>query len=129
MAVLIFLVISLILGPLGQIPLGIPDVRLYVSDLLAFGVLILALNDFSKYSTLIYRDKVSQFFFLFVGIASISLLATPLSLPVRQWAISGLYLIRLGAYFCVYLYLRHVTAIRKIKTGSIYKGLMWDVAE
>src|SRR3989344_5913621 len=122
---LVIIAFSIILGPLGQIPLGIPDVRLYFSDLVVFGVLLLVLKDFSKYREFVLRDAISRFFLLFVGIASFSLLVTPLSLPVREWAISGLYLIRLGAYFCVYLYLRHATTLWKIKTGSIYNGLMW----
>lgn len=117
--------ISIIFGPLGQIPLGISDVRLYVSDLVALGAFLLVLKDISKYSAFFYRDAITRFFLIFTGVAALSLLATSISMDIREWAISGLYLIRMVTYFCIYLYLRHVTTLKKIKPGSIYNGLMW----
>lgn len=111
--------ITIIIGPLGVLPLAIPSVNLYFSDIFVFLICLTLLTQTRKMINIIKKDKISVYFFIFISLSFISLILSPITLTIIERLISFLYLMRLAAYFGVYLaavYLlkRKITTSRNI---------------
>ncbi len=107
---LIYLLLaSLILGPLGAVPLGIPQINIYFTDIIVGLIGLIWLINIRQTIRLIQSDPIAKYFLVFAGIATISLIFSPLNLALNERIISGLYIVRLIAYFSIYLTARYLT--------------------
>lgn len=94
---------SIIIGPAVSYSFGTTGVSIYISDILLGLLLIISL--FTKGRALleiIKKDAISRYFLLFVTIALISLIFSPLSLKPLERLVSFLYLARVIIYFFIY---------------------------
>ncbi|MBI2617028.1 O-antigen ligase family protein [Candidatus Gottesmanbacteria bacterium] len=104
--VLLFL---LLLGPFGVLPLGIENVNVYLSDIFV-GILTLSwVFRWKEFLALIWKNQFIQLFFLFVAIAFVSNIVTPLRLNSIERSISFLYLARFVGYFSIFLTFQRFT--------------------
>jgi len=93
------------LGQLGRLPLNIPSVNLYLTDLLII-LLNLVWWPYYLFHKHLTRSKTLVSFAIFMLIALISLLLNPLHLAVSQLLISFLYLLRFASYVGLLGYLK-----------------------
>ena len=120
---LYFSLTSLVIGPLGVIPLNITGVNLYLTDIFVALTCLVLLLKAPAIIKIIKTDKISIYFLIFAIVGLFSLLVSPVSLTLIEKLISGLYLIRLIAYFGVYLALRYLLTIKILSAKSIMKWL------
>ena len=124
--ILLFLsLLSIILGPALSLPLEIPGLNIYISDILIGLNAFYWLINFSTFFQLIKNDRLVKIFLLFVGISLVSLIITPLNLTLIEKFIALLYLLRLLAYFSVYLTVSSLLKQKVIKKELILKSLIF----
>jgi len=117
--------VAFVLGSLGELPLFIPGVHVYLSDLTGILFCIYWLIKLPKTLTFIRRDKISQGFLLFILACFISLLLTPIRLTLLELEISVMYLVRLLIYFGYYLTVSFLIKSKKIQSNKIKKLLIY----
>lgn len=120
--------VSFITGAIGVLPLGIPSVNVYLSDL-AVGVLVILW--FIKYKEalkIFQKDKKIIFFGIFIAIGFLSLLISPIQMSFQERLISSGYLARLFFYSFVYITTEYLFKAQNIKSGNIYKLLIFSGA-
>lgn len=111
--------LSIAVGPLGVIPTGVTSVNLYLSDIFVASISFVLIAKLPVIINLIKEDKTAIYFLIFVAVGLISLIISPITLTISERLISGLYLIRLAAYFSVYLSARHLIKQKIIRSQSI----------
>lgn len=128
-------IFSITIGPLAKLPLAIENVSLYISDIFVALIWVVLLKyspprspfgplrGDKRLSTLARRikdsDKISQSFSIFVLIALLSLIFTPISLTFFQRIVSFLYLLRLVGYFGVYFAVSYLIKMKKITKNQV----------
>lgn len=125
---LIFLI--LIIFPFGQLtrlPLRIPEVNIYLQDLIIGGLVILWLLWHSLKKIPLPRPPLIKSILLFVGIATISLLVNSFRLNLREIVIGGFYLLRwifyAGIYFVIYdILIYDIKWGKKLRWGLVWAG-------
>ncbi len=100
---------SIILGPLGVIPLGIPQINVYFTDIVIGLIGLIWIFRIKDAIKLVKDDPIARYFCIFAGIGALSLLFSPMNLSLNEKFVSGLYIVRLLAYFSVYLTVRFLT--------------------
>jgi hypothetical protein len=118
------LLLSLILGPLGILPLGLPLVNIYISDILAGALLFCWLLKINLFITYFKNSQVLKVFGLFIGISILSLLLSPIPLTLYERGVSGLYILRVAAYFCIFITGKYLVEKKKISPPLILKSLI-----
>lgn len=114
---------SIIPGPLGILPLGIGQVNVYVTDIFVGFIGLIWITNIRQAIKIIKADTVAKYFCIFLSIATLSLIFSPINMNMSEKIISGLYLIRLLAYFFVYLTSRKLIK-EKIISGDFILKLM-----
>ncbi|MBI4991232.1 hypothetical protein HZB96_04020 [Candidatus Gottesmanbacteria bacterium] len=100
---------SIILGPVAALPLGILQVNIYFTDIVVGLISLIWIIRLKGTIKLIRSDKIASYFCIFVAVAIISLIFSPINLNINEKLISSLYIIRLFSYFFVYLTVRYLT--------------------
>lgn len=95
--------VSLVVGPVGRLPLGSPLVNIYLSDLIVACMFVIWMVKIKTAVRLIKNDRVSRYFLFFIGVGFTSLIFSPLVLSWQERGIAFLYLLRVFAYFSMYL--------------------------
>lgn len=119
-----FCLFSVLLGPLGSLPIDLPNINIYSTDLFVGLILIFWIVNYKLLFKTIKSDPIFRYFLLFVGIAVTSWILSPINLSSQEKIISGLYLVRFTAYFSIYLSVKHLIDTREITSQSILKGLL-----
>lgn len=120
---LYFCIISIIIGPLGALPLQIPNINLHLTDIFVGLTCIVWIANTQRFINIIRKDKISLFFFLFFFVAFLSFIFSPISLTFQERVISGLYLIRYLAYFFVYITVLYLTKKKSSSKKNIFQIL------
>ncbi len=115
---------SLIFGPLGTIPLGIPQVNVYFTDIIIGLICLIWTTNIKQAIQLIRIDPIARYFCLFVAISAFSLIFSPIHMNLGEKLVSGLYIVRLFSYFFIYLTARLLIREKRITSESILKMLM-----
>lgn len=133
--ILISIIFSLILGPTGQIPQFIPQVNIYLTDILVGFLVIICLLRLRLFIRIFRSDAIVKYFFIFIIVAFLSFLFTPIRLTSIQMFVCVLYLVRFLSYFFIYpaaVYLikqneltRNDLLTKLILTGLILSILGW----
>lgn len=96
-------IISVIFGPLAAIPLAVPGLNFYLTDLLvgisALFLLIYLLKRKKKLTTTPVLIQLG----IFLLVAIMSIIISPVDLDIYERVVSVLYLVRYIAYFTIYL--------------------------
>lgn len=116
-------ILSIIVGPFGVLPLGIPQVNIYFTDIVIGLIGLIWIFKITQVINFIKTDSISKYFCIFAGITIISLILTPLNLNTGEKLISGLYIVRLFSYFLVYLTVKKLTSEKIIHPQLILKFL------
>lgn len=117
--------VSIVLGPLGQIPLGLPQINLYVTDVIVGLFCIIRLVKFKQLVKVIETDQIAKYFCGFVVISILSLLFSPINLKISEKFISALYIVRLVSYFFVYLTARFLIREKLVSFALVVKLLIF----
>ncbi|MCJ7740496.1 O-antigen ligase family protein [Candidatus Microgenomates bacterium] len=117
--------VAFVLGSLGELPLFIPGVHVYLSDLTGILLIIYQLINFPETIRFVRRDKISGGFLLFILACFISLLLTPIRLTLLELGISAMYPVRLLIYFGYYLTVSLFIKSKKIQPNKLIKLLMY----
>lgn len=96
-------IVILILGPLAVIPLGIPNINIYILDLFVGVLVVYWLFHWKKALAYIFKERSIQFFFLFSIISLVSMIFSPVPMNSQERFISYLYFIRFVSYFSIFL--------------------------
>lgn len=123
MILLFLLCIGIISGDFGSISIS-DTVRLSFLDIAVFISFVYALFHNRQIIPILKKDRISQSFLLFLLIALVSLILTPLSLTPLQSVTSFLYILRLLIYFSVYPTLQFLALEKKIRNEDIYKTVV-----
>lgn len=115
---------SMIIGPLGMLPLGITAVNIYLIDVLAGSLFFFHFTRVQKTLKFVKTDAISLYFLGFTALCLISLLFSPINLSLTEKIISGLYLVRLVSYFSIYLTTKQLIKAKEISASSILKSLI-----
>lgn len=115
---------SLIAGPLGVIPLGIVQVNIYFADIVIGIIGLIWVSRVKDFVKIVKTDAIAKYFLAFVIIAIISLIFSPINLTINERFISGLYSVRLLAYFSVYLTVKQLVKVKTISVSIIEKLLV-----
>ncbi len=125
--ILIYLVYLLffffIIGPLGEIPLELTGVNIYLIDPIIGLLAIFWIVKLKTAIKLLKKDKITHFFLIFVFTLFLSWLFTPIQLNWSEKLISLLYLVRLLAYFAVYLTFLYLSTTGRLESLTIKKIL------
>lgn len=109
---------SLIVGPLGVIPLGIPGINLYFADIIVCCLCITWIPYVPQIFKLMQKDKVFVLFGIFVTTAIFSLIVSPIQLSLQERFISLLYLLRFTSYAVVYMTCKYLHKEKMITTTA-----------
>ncbi|OGG12597.1 hypothetical protein A3D77_04640 [Candidatus Gottesmanbacteria bacterium RIFCSPHIGHO2_02_FULL_39_11] len=123
MLLLFLLFLGIIAGVAGSISI-IDTVRISCLDIVVFISFLYSLFNFRKIIPILKRDSISDSFLLFLLIALISLILTPLTLTPIQFFISFLYIVRIVLYFSVYPTLKLLINEDRIKKNDIHKTIV-----
>lgn len=115
-----------VIGPLGKLPLEIVGVNIYLADL-AIGTLgLIWLIKYKLAYKLLKSDKICRAFILFVFLAFLSWIFSPVALSAGERIISFMYWLRLVAYFSLYITFRYLLKSNLIKHGNIVRYLIFS---
>ena len=96
-------IFSSIFGPSIRLPINLPPLNIYISDILV-GILVCLLSlRYRKINLIIKNDKPAKILIVFLVIALISLILSPINLTLTERLISSLYIGRFTSYFGIYL--------------------------
>lgn len=115
--------LSTIIGHLFSLPLEISGVNVYLTDLIIGLICLVWLLNQRRLINLIKKDSIVPFFALFVLIAFLSLLFSPIALTFSEKIISFMYLFRFTAYFSIYLTVIHLIKSRELTFNSLINWL------
>jgi hypothetical protein len=104
--ILFLLFFSIIAGVLTGIPLPLPGVTIYLSDIAVFCCVMSCIFHYKRIVVLVKSDQISHVMGIFLVVLCFSLLITPISLSLVERLISCMYLMRYAMYFSIYLYIR-----------------------
>lgn len=116
-------ILSLIIGLLGKIPLGLADINLYFNDLVVVLIGFYWLFHLTKLITLLKSDKIFPYFLFFSIFALVTLIFSPIQLTFGEKFTSLLYLLRFVLYFAVYITVKYLVKSKQIKAVDIFKLL------
>ncbi len=114
---------SVILGPAAALPLDMPGVNVYLTDILVGILAIFWLSNIKKLIALLPKNKIFQFFSLFAVVAFISLILSPISLKISERFISFLYLVRFIVYFSLYPTVLYLSKSKSINSNFLLKAI------
>lgn len=97
------IILSITIGTLGRIPLDIPPINIYITDLLISVLVLSWITSYSKLFNIIKKDSIAKSSGVFMIILLISNILSPLTLTWFERLVSLLYLFRFTGYFFVYL--------------------------
>lgn len=119
----------LILGVLGVVPVMAGTVPIYFIDILAGVSLLWVMIKLLMRQLALPPGQILTSFCIFTAVAALSLLLTPISVSSDERFISSLYLLRLIAYFCIFLLVHDskdtIVLCRLRIVGVILAALGW----
>lgn len=118
------LIASIVLGPLGELPLPFTSVHLYASDIVLFLLACYWLVHIQDAVQIIKKNKLTIFFLLFCFICIVSLIFTPIPLQLDQKFVSFLYFVRLLAYFSIFLTARKIIGQQASRDNQILGAIV-----
>lgn len=116
---LYLLIATIILGPFGELPLPFPAVHLYAGDIVVFPLACYWLVHMQDAVQIVKKNKLTIFFLLFCFICIVSLIFSPIPLQPDQKFVSFLYLVRLLAYFSIFLTARKIIGQQASRANQI----------
>lgn len=114
-----FTLLSIIPGPLGALPLDIPTVNVYLTDIFVGSLTLVWFINWFQLVRFLKEDRIARFFLPFVVVALISLLLSPIHLSLSERVISFLYLLRFVSYFFVYVTVAYFRKKKLLTPSSI----------
>lgn len=115
--------LSIIPGPLGALPLDIPAVNVYLTDVFVGSLTLAWFINWSQLVRFLKEDRIARFFLSFMVVALISLLLSPIHLSLSERVISFLYLLRFVSYFFVYVTVAYFRKKKLLTPSSILNWL------
>ena len=100
---LIGTILSAVLGEMFSLPVGVPGVNIYPLDIFALLILVYWLLQPGLLKKLVWQKRQTGVFVLFLFFAILSVVFTPFHLTPVQKLISSLYIVRLAAFFTLFL--------------------------
>lgn len=122
--ILYFLLFTIIIGPVGEIPLNISAVHIYFTDIAVFGLFLYWIVRFGRLYSNIKTDTILHPFLAFIAVCILSLVFTPISLTDSEKIISFLYIVRLSAYILVYISIKQLVITKQILANTIHTLLI-----
>lgn len=121
---LYILIATIVLGPLGQLPVPLDPVHLYISDIVIFFLCFYWLVHIQDAFILVKGNKAAIYFLLFCAICVFSLIFTPIGLQTGQKLVSFLYLVRLLTYLSIFLTARKVVELKESNRKAVLQMIV-----
>src|SRR3989338_1634266 len=94
---------TLVIGPLGMIPIDIPGVNIYLADIVLLLMIVVWIMNIFPLINLLKKEGILFSVLPFMSIALFSLIFSPIILTLQEKAIAFLYFIRFVCYFFYYI--------------------------
>jgi len=125
--ILIFLILATFpLGQLTRLPLGIPEVNIYLQDLLVGGLVIIWLGRHFIRKTSLTKPPLTKQILLFLSTAALSLIVNLPRLTFQEALVASFYLLRWLFYAGIYFVIFDISIyqyINILKWGLIWAGV------
>lgn len=116
---------TIITGPLGKLPLDIPQINLYFTDIVVGLIILTWIIRIKYFIKILQSDSIAKCFGIFIGITLVSLLFSPINLNINEKFISALYVVRLLSYFFVYFTAKYLIQHNLVSFSSVVKTLIF----
>ena len=121
---LALVIFSSLLGPSFKLPVDLPPINLYLSDIFVFVLSVLLCFKFRKIKSIFQKELPVQAFFAFIIFSLFTFFISPVNLTLFERLVSLLYVIRFSLYFSIYLGWRFFVANDKSDTKFLRKSLI-----
>ncbi|OGG26788.1 hypothetical protein A2960_01295 [Candidatus Gottesmanbacteria bacterium RIFCSPLOWO2_01_FULL_39_12b] len=114
---------TLVIGPLGMIPIDIPGVNIYLADIVLLLMIVVWIMNIFPLINLLKKEGILFSVLPFMSIALFSLIFSPIILTLQEKAIAFLYFIRFVCYFFYYITVVYLLKLKILKKSEIIHGL------
>lgn len=118
-----FSLFSIVTGVIFQLPVDINGINIYLFDIAACLTFIFTLFNIKRLKNIILNNQIVGIFGLFIFICLLSMFFSPINLTISKRLISALYIVRMLAYFSVYLSVINLLQRKILNSGKIIKYL------